>query len=254
MMPRYRRGVVVVECGTLRVRAGEHATDMSADPPISTTADPARRPLKSRQTRWAAASAAWLGRRGVTPNAISVVSIGFAVLAGASYAGCAYTGMPPGAVGGLLVLACAGIQGRLLCNLLDGMVAVEGGRGSVVGEIYHDAPDRVADVVILAAAGYAAGGTYGPVLGWLAVVVALFTAYVRVLGRSLGAGVYFIGPMAKQHRMAALTVANLAAAAVIRWGWHRQVLHAGLALIVLGAVVTAARRLARITRDLRAEP
>lgn len=223
---------------------------MSA-PPTTTIADHARRPLKSRQTRWAAGSAAWLARRGASPNAISLASMGFALLAVGAYAGCAY-GPPAAGVSGLLVLACAGIQGRLLCNLLDGMVAVEGGKGSSVGEIYNDVPDRVADAVILAAAGYAAGGAYGPVLGWLAVAVALCTAYVRVLGRSLGAGVYFIGPMAKQHRMAALTLANVVAAALTPWGWHRQVLHVALALIVVGGLLTAARRLRRIARDLRA--
>jgi phosphatidylglycerophosphate synthase len=134
------------------------------------------------------------------------------------------------------------------------MVAVEGGKGSTTGEIYNDAPDRLADVIILVAAGYAAGGAYGPVLGWLAAIVALLSAYVRVLGRSLGAGVYFIGPMAKQHRMASLTAANLLAAILTPWAWQRWPLHASLILIVIGGAVTAARRLRRITRDLRPGP
>jgi len=37
--------------------------------------------------------------------------------------------------------------------------------------------------------------------------MAVLTAYVRFLGRSAGHTEYFIGPMAKQHRMATLTVA-----------------------------------------------
>lgn len=222
---------------------------MSSNPPLAVS-DAARRPLKSRQSRWAAASAAWLARRGATPNAISLVSIAFAALAGGAYAGCAHAGSPA-AVGGLLVLACVGIQGRLLCNLLDGMVAVEGGKGGVVGEIYNDVPDRFADGIILAAAGYAAGHAYGPALGWLAVAMALLTAYVRVLGRSLGAGVYFIGPMAKQHRMATLTAANLLGAAATPWAWHPWVLHVALGVIVVGSAATAVRRLRRIVRDLR---
>jgi phosphatidylglycerophosphate synthase len=217
------------------------------------TVDPARRPLKSRQTRWAAAMAAWLARRNVSPNAISLASIAFAAVAAAAYVGCIFVPSPALAAT-LLVIACVGIQLRLLCNLLDGMVAVEGGKASKAGEIYNDAPDRVADVMILVAAGYAAGGADGPVLGWLAAVVALLTAYVRVLGRSLGAGVYFIGPMAKPHRMAMLTAANLLGALLTPWAWQRWPLRAALALIIIGGILTAIRRLRRIARDLRTGP
>ena len=82
------------------------------------TADPARRPLKSRQTRWATALAAWLARRNVSPNAISLGSIAFAAIAAAAYVGCLYTAAPR-LISALLVIACVGIQLRLLCNLLD---------------------------------------------------------------------------------------------------------------------------------------
>jgi hypothetical protein len=75
-----------------------------------------------------------------------------------------------------------------------------------------------------------------------------------VLGRSLGAGIYFIGPMAKQHRMATLTVANLLAAVLTPWAWHRWPLLVALALIVVGGVVTTFRRLHRIAHDLRTAP
>ena len=43
---------------------------------------------------------------------------------------------------GWLVLAALGIQLRLLCNMLDGMVAVEHGRATPVGALYNDVPDR----------------------------------------------------------------------------------------------------------------
>ena len=56
----------------------------------------------------------------------------------------------------MLVLAVAGIQGRLLCNMLDGMVAIEGGRQTKSGEIFNDLPDRIADALIFICAGYAA--------------------------------------------------------------------------------------------------
>ncbi len=81
-----------------------------------------RRPLRSRQTRWAAALAGWLTRAGVRPNAISALSVVFAGLAGLCLIGAASGGTGRRIV---LLLATAGfIQLRLLCNLLDGMVAI----------------------------------------------------------------------------------------------------------------------------------
>jgi phosphatidylglycerophosphate synthase len=146
-----------------------------------------------------------------------------------------------------LVAAAACIQLRLLCNLLDGMLAVECGLQTPAGEIFNDLPDRIADVAILAGAGYAAREMpASPVLGWAAAVAALLTAYVRVLGGSLGLRQHFIGPMAKQHRMFVLTVGtSLAAAEVLTAGTARAI-PAGLAVILVGSVLTAVRRTRRI--------
>ena len=92
---------------------------------------------------------------------------------------------------------------RLVCNLLDGMVAIEGGRKSKVGAIYNEFPDRIADTLFLVPLGYAAGM---PWLGWACALLAALTAYVRVFGGALGLAQDFSGVMAKQRRMAALTV------------------------------------------------
>src|SRR5687768_13958307 len=131
------------------------------------------------------------------------------------------------------------------------MVAVEWGRASRAGEIFNDLPDRLADTIIFCGAGYAAGGQHGPTLGWAAAVVSLLTAYLRVLGRSVGAGTYFIGPMAKQHRMALLPGATFVSAAVVHRGWSQQILTAALAIIVFGALITCVRRLRCILGDLK---
>src|SRR5437660_1436346 len=40
-----------------------------------------RRPLQSRQSRWASATAGWLTRRRVRPNTISLASVMFAAMA-----------------------------------------------------------------------------------------------------------------------------------------------------------------------------
>ncbi len=132
----------------------------------------------------------------------------------------------------VLVSAAVCIQARLLCNLLDGLVAVEHGRGGTAGPIWNELPDRIADVLLLAGAGYAvetAGIGGGAALGWIAAVLAVLTAYVRELGRGLGRPADFSGPMAKQQRMAVLTGFCLISVFEPLWRGHGQVLLCGLA-------------------------
>ena len=157
-----------------------------------------RRPLKSRSNVLIQAVARSAVRRGWTPNGISVASVVFALLGGLC--------LLVSPLGWGAILCAAGIQLRLLCNVVDGLVAIEGGRKTSTGMLYNEVPDRVADIVLLVAAGYAVGA---PALGWAAATAAVFTAYVRLLGGSLGQVQRFTGPLAKQHRMALLTGACL---------------------------------------------
>jgi phosphatidylglycerophosphate synthase len=200
-----------------------------------------RRPLTSRSTAWARFLAAVLVRSGVSPNAISVASILFAS-AGAAFLVC----MPTG-VGLLATAAC--VQLRLLCNLLDGMVAIEGKRQSATGALYNEIPDRFADSLFIVALGYAIGA---PWLGWFGALTAAVTAYIRVLGGSLGLPQDFRGPMAKPHRMAVLTGACVLGA--VEW-WLRGsqwALIAAAWIIAVGSFITCATRAVAIAHQLRA--
>jgi len=194
-----------------------------------------RRPLRSRKTRWATALARLLLRTRITPNAISVAGIGFAA-AGAACFACA-SRSPLLWLGG-----AAFVQLRLLANLMDGLVAMEGGRKTPTGALFNEFPDRIEDSLLLIAAGYGAGV---PVLGWAAALMAMGTAYVRALGGSIGLPQDFCGPMAKQHRMALLTAGAIASlwAAVMPWV---------LGAIGAGAAITAVRRTVRQARALTA--
>ena len=229
--------------------------DSAPDPPGSpadTGYDPdARRPLRSRQTAWARAAARGAVRLGLSPNAISLASVGFAALAGAALALSAGAEAPVRA--GLLVLAAAAIQLRLLCNLLDGMVAVEGGRGTPSGAVYNELPDRIADTLIFVGAGASIGWvSWGWTLGWAVALVAVLTAYVRALGASLGAGHHFAGPMAKQQRMAALTAACIGSAVLAPFDPTGVLMTVALVLIGVGSVVTVVRRTRLVIRALEA--
>lgn len=199
-----------------------------------------RRPLASRDTAWARRVASLLARSSITPNQISTVSIVFAALG----AWALVDARPLALIG-----AAISVQLRLLCNLIDGMVAIEGGKQSPVGALYNEFPDRIADSVLLVALGYAA---LVPWLGWLAALLAAFTAYVRATGGALGQAQDFRGPMAKPHRMGVLTVACVAGVAELYWNGTRYALLTAAILIAAGSALTCATRTLAIARALRA--
>ena len=203
-----------------------------------------RRPLKTRSKAWAGALAASLGKARISPDIISLFSIVFAVL-GAVLLLIAGLEDQAGLRAACLVGAALCVQLRLLANMLDGMVAVEHGLGSSAGPIWNELPDRIADALFLVGAGYSAwamGLTAGSWLGWLAALLAVMTAYVRELGRGLDFPADFSGPMAKPHRMFALTVTCVLSALEPLWGGQGQVMMIGLGAIVAGTVWTLLRR------------
>ena len=216
-----------------------------------------RRPIGSRQWGISRKAATALARLGVSANAISVSGMIAGVLAGLALAYTSHGAPRRGWVRGALC-----IQRRRSANMLDGMVAVERGSASSVGELYNEVPDRVSDAAIIIGAGYAAGSSV--TLGYIAACVALFVAYVRAQGKAAGAPHEFCGPMAKQHRMAVLTLTAVLCAispqgASITWqnADSYLVLHLpriALAIIILGGLVTAVRRLFRIAANLGKRP
>jgi phosphatidylglycerophosphate synthase len=214
---------------------------------------PVRRPLKSRGKPWAWTFARRLTAWRVPPNFISALSIVFGAGAGLCLA---LAPRVESAISAAAIYAgaAAAIQLRLLANLMDGMVAVEGGLGSKTGELWNDLPDRFADAFVFAGAAYGLPGIpHGVALGWTAAVAAIITAYTRALGAATGGGQHFVGPMAKPHRMAVMTAASLLAAglATLDRAWPQRLLAAALTMVVLGCGVTMVRRLRRIAATLR---
>jgi phosphatidylglycerophosphate synthase len=151
---------------------------------------------------------------------------------------------------GLLVTAAC-IQLRLLANMLDGLIAVEGGGQTKIGELFNEFPDRLADVALLAGTGYAAHwGGLGAALGWSAAVLAVTTAYIRAVGARRGHPQDYRGPQAKQQRMWLLTVACILGAVEKLFDLRPQALFAVLILINLGTLLTCVRRTARLAQLL----
>src|SRR5262245_62149877 len=133
-------------------------------PDLDKTADTPgilRRPIQARNTKWAARTARWLAGIGLRPNHISLLSL----LSGALAAGCILLGGRSASTATRVlafIAAAACIQMRLLCNLFDGMVAVEGGFKTKSGEVFNELPDRFSDIFIFLAAGYSA-----PTTSWM---------------------------------------------------------------------------------------
>ncbi len=204
------------------------------------TKSASRRPLASRSSGFAQQATALLLRTSITPNQISLISIAVSLVG-------AFALLHAPQRPWLYLIAVLGVQLRLLCNLLDGMVAVEGGRGTLAGGLYNEIPDRVADSLFLVAWGYACGL---PWLGWAAALAAAVTAYIRVLGGALGQKQDFRGPMAKQHRMATLTLVCVLA---LLETWLRSsgaLLEIGLWVVMIGSVWTCVERTRAIASGL----
>ena len=209
----------------------------------------ARRPLKSRSANWPRQIAFALVRKGFTPNQISVVSLIFSLVGGVCLV---LVSGQSRTIASLLFIAIAiCIQLRLVCNLLDGLMAVEGGKKTKAGEIFNEFPDRVADVVLFACAGYSIYfSPYAIQLGWACAVAAVLTAYVRVFGGAVGLPQDFCGPMAKQQRMAVLTAACVLSAVEQFLASPPRVMLLALCVIFIGSLITAMRRTLRIARLL----
>uniref|UniRef100_UPI0037835A6D CDP-alcohol phosphatidyltransferase family protein n=1 Tax=Prosthecobacter sp. TaxID=1965333 RepID=UPI0037835A6D len=205
---------------------------------------PERRPLAARNWSASHGAAQWLAARGVTPNSISVGGFVASLGAGAALAFSSESKQPAL----WLVIGCALILVRGMCNMLDGMVAVSTGKASRGGELFNEVPDRLSDAVTLVGAGYAFGSVSE--LGYIAAVAAVFTAYVRVQGCALGISADFGGPMAKTHRMFVIVGAALYTAfvpaplqPVLAGARHAGMLAIALSIVIAGCFATSLRRL-----------
>ncbi|WP_371225240.1 CDP-alcohol phosphatidyltransferase family protein [Roseovarius sp. 2305UL8-3] len=205
-----------------------------------------RRPIASRETGWANALTRRLAARDVSPNQISIASMVFAALAGLAF----FVGAGGQGVGRviLLVLAALFCQLRLICNLLDGMVAMEAGKGAPDGPFWNEVPDRVSDLLIFVGLGYGLGL---PELGWAAAALAIGAAYVRELGRASTGENDFCGPMAKPHRMALITGVAVLACFEGFWGGTPAILPVALWVVAIGTLATIVRRSIRMIAHMK---
>lgn len=193
---------------------------------------------------WAKQLAMTIAKMGITPNAISVLScvfammtVGFQYLYGQEHSIAALWGI------------IATVQLRLLANMLDGMVAIEFNKKSKMGDVYNDLPDRISDALVFLGFSFILKDSpWGVELSYGAGILAVMTAYIRLLGNTLSVKDLFLGPMAKQHRMAVVTLC-----CVIGFFW-KDIFYPMIILVNVGMVLTCIRRLMKISKTVQAKP
>jgi phosphatidylglycerophosphate synthase len=207
----------------------------------------ARRPIANLFRLTAHWATALCVRAGIHPDAISYSSIVVSVIAAVCF-------WRASSLPALLLVAPLFCLIRLWLNMLDGMVAIAGGKASVRGEILNDLPDRVSDVIIFV--GVAESGWMNPRIGYLTAIASVLTAYVGLFGQALGASRQFGGLMSKPWRMVVLAIGSWTAFLLDSSAWRLcslQVLDWTCLVIVAGCAQTIALRLKRIMRTLPAK-
>ncbi len=207
--------------------------------------DLSRRKISFRESKFAIGFARKLAKTKVTPNAISIASMGFSfvgMVLAYWYSQEAHTI--------LLFLVAISIQFRLLCNLFDGMVAIEGGKKTPAGELYNELPDRISDTFSILSLGFLVSGEFSEAIVWLSVFLSVLTAYIRLLGVTMNCPQDFSGPMAKQHRMALITAVFLSVGVMRFFNFEQDYIevlsNVSLNFLFVGLIMTCYRRVMNI--------
>ncbi len=139
---------------------------------------------------------------GLSPNGVSVISLGFALAAAA-----AFTIAEPlwYVLGGLFVFA----NGWL--DLIDGALARKQEIDSPQGDLLDHVIDRYADLVII---GGLAAGVESFALGFLAVTGVLMTSYLGTQIQAVGLGRAYGGLVGRADRLVLMGLAAVVAAVI----------------------------------------
>ncbi len=139
-------------------------------------------------------------RMGLSPNAVSLISLGFAIAA----AGAFILAEPIWYfIGGLFVF----LNGWL--DLVDGALAREQELASPQGDLLDHVIDRYADLIIIGGLAASAGSF---ALGFLAVTGVLMTSYLGTQIQAVGLGRAYGGLVGRADRLVLMGLAGFAAA------------------------------------------
>lgn len=177
----------------------------------------------------------------VHPNTITWMSLPFAIAAGL----CLYRAD----LGWTLLLTPVFITLRSVCNLLDGMVAIERNMTSPQGEALQDTIDRMADSCTVLGAAFSPIGDMR--LGIVAITLMLISSYVGIQKKAVGGTREFGGILGKVDRFFLVSVASVG-----RFFWQGSVKGMDafdilFVLMIIGGAVTIIQRGMSIKRMKR---
>lgn len=150
-------------------------------------------------------------RVGLTPDGVSVIAFGFAVMAGVVYA---VAGTEIAGIGPFRMLYLVGAVFVLLnglMDLLDGALARRQGTDSKAGDLLDHVVDRYADIVVIAGL---AAGTQAYLLGFLAVTGVLMTSYLGTQAQAVGLDRVYGGLVGRADRLAIIGIVTVVSVAI----------------------------------------
>ncbi len=183
------------------------------------------------------------GRMGLTPNALTVLGFGIAVVAGIAASQQAWIAT------GLLV-----VFGGVF-DLFDGALARATNKVSRLGAFLDSVLDRAGEAVLyvgIAIGTLIAGHERGAVLAATAMGASFMVSYARAKSESLGftpgTGMANVGIAPREVRLVLLTL-GLLASGVSGGSSSGQILDLTLALIAILATITTIQRIIHVTRQ-----
>jgi phosphatidylglycerophosphate synthase len=215
--------------------------------------------LRQRVRGIATPIAVAMGKVGLTPNALTLIGFGIAIIAAAAAA------LESWIIAGVLVV------GGGVFDLFDGSLARATGKASKLGAFMDSVFDRWGEGIIYVgiALGSVNGGFgLGAVLSAAALASAFMVSYARAkaegLGFTEGTGMAAVGLAPREVRIVILTIAVILTGVLggvginldpvtgsqsDLWSRGRAVLAAGLGLITILATITVVQRVVHVLRQ-----
>jgi phosphatidylglycerophosphate synthase len=201
--------------------------------------------LRARVRGLAEPVARGFGRLGLTPNHLTLIGFGLAILAAVGAAAGAWL------VAGLLVIVGG------VFDLFDGALARATGRANRLGAFYDSVFDRWGEGIVYVGVAWgcmSAGYPLGAVLAGAALASAFMVSYTRAKSESLGftpgTGMANVGLAPREVRIVILTI-GLLAVGLLDPSYLEPVVGGFLGLIALLATVTTIQRIVHARNQAR---
>ncbi len=182
-----------------------------------------------------------MSRIGATPDALSVLSLVFAICAGMLYA-------VSGGSTTLVLAAGAMVLLNGIADAMDGELARSSGTAGKRGDFLDHVIDRYADVFIIC------GIFFGDYVDWrigvAAVVGTLLTSYLGVQAQAVGVGRYYGGILGRADRLVIIMLASILYFLYPKEIYGFSFLGWSIVLIAIASNLTAIQRFVHIWRAL----